>query len=711
MKPIRHPSSASATAAPAESAGTRTAPGSNAASDAGRRPVTEADLVQLEWIADPRLSPQGDRIAYTRVWVDAEADAYRTRIMLVDVAGGVPRPLTAGTLDTQPRWSPDGKSVAFVRGTEGQPAQLCVLSMEGGEAIRLTDLKKSVSDPAWSPDGRRIAFLSGMNPETDADDKPKPKNEPCRVVTRPMFRMDNEGFIDLDHHAHVWVMDAAGGTPRPLTRGAFDEQMPCWSRDGKWLLFVSDRRREPWFGGEHADLWAVSPDLAEPTDGPELRKVVDFTGAIQGFAEGPDGSFAMLGFLQPEVPRSYDRRSLLLSRGTWPQRDVRDLGRGHDFDFGETIGSDQHPPRGGGATPLAFTADGREIVVTVGRHGAAMLCRVRIDSGAVEELTDAAGEILHGTATPDGRRWALTAGNAERPVALQTFELGGGAPRGLHDANREWLAARTLGAVEEFWYPSFDGRRIQGWILKPPGFDPARRYPMILEIHGGPHTAYGTSFTHEFQVLASAGYVVLYTNPRGSTTYGQEFGNVIQYRYPGDDYLDLMAGVDAVIARGYVDPERLGVTGGSGGGLLTNWAIVKTDRFKAAVTQRCVSDWAAMYYSCDFTLFEPNWFHKPPFEDPQEYLERSPATYAANVTTPLMVIHSEDDWRTPIGQGETMFRALLQQRKRAVMVRFPGEGHELSRSGAPSRRVQRLEHIRSWFDLHLLGKPVTAYDA
>jgi len=246
--------------------------------------------------------------------------------------------------------------------------------------------------------------------------------------------------------------------------------------------------------------------------------------------------------------------------------------------------------------------------------------------------------------------------------------------------------------------------------VKPPGFDPRKKYPLILEIHGGPHTAYGVGFFHEFQELATGGYLVLYTNPRGSTTYGQEFGNVIQYHYPGDDYRDLMAGVDEALKRGFVDPKRMGVTGGSGGGLLTNWIIGHTDRFAAAVTDRCVSDWIGFYESTDFTLFTPSWFRKPPFEDPQESIERSPVTYASRITTPLMIIHGEEDWRTPIGQGEAMFRALEQQKKPVVMVRFPGESHELSRSGAPSRRVQRLHHGRQWFDKWLLGKPIKDYD-
>jgi dipeptidyl aminopeptidase/acylaminoacyl peptidase len=278
-------------------------------------------------------------------------------------------------------------------------------------------------------------------------------------------------------------------------------------------------------------------------------------------------------------------------------------------------------------------------------------------------------------------------------------------------ANQAVLAESKLGEVEEFWYESFDGRRIHAWLVKPADFDPAKRYPLVLQIHGGPHVPYGVAFFHEFRVLAAAGYLVLYTNPRGSTSYGQEFGNCIQFAYPGDDYHDLMKAVDVVVARGCVDESRMGVTGGSGGGLLTNWIITRTNRFRAAITQRCVSDWATMYYTSDFALFTPTWFRRAPFQDPAEFAARSPVWDLAKVETPLMVIHSEDDWRTPIAQGEMMFRGLKQLGKPVVMVRFPGESHELSRSGAPSRRVQNQQHIRRWFDHWLQGRPAPEYGA
>ena len=252
---------------------------------------------------------------------------------------------------------------------------------------------------------------------------------------------------------------------------------------------------------------------------------------------------------------------------------------------------------------------------------------------------------------------------------------------------------------EEFWYTSFDGKKIQGWIQKPPDFTRWTQVSLILEIHGGPHSAYGNTFTQEFQWMAAKGYVVLYTNPRGSSNYGQDFGNSIQFAYPGDDYKDLMAGVDEVVKRGYVDEARMGVTGGSGGGLLTNWVVTQTTRFKAAVSQRDIADWSNFWYTADFTLFTPTWFRKAPFEDPADFAKRSPITYVDRIHTPMLFVLGDEDYRTPPGAGgEDLFRALKYLKRTAVMVRFPGENHELSRSGKPWHRVERLQQIVGWMD-------------
>jgi dipeptidyl aminopeptidase/acylaminoacyl peptidase len=675
------------------------------------------DLLHFEWIADPHLSPDGTRIAFTRVHVDREADEYRTAIWIADARDGAdpaPRALTQGPSDGQPRWSPDGTRLAFIRKPAGgdpeAAPQLCVLPMDGGEASVLTSLKKGASHPAWSPDGMRIAFISTTNPALDDDpERKKPKHEPGRLVTRPVFRWNDQGFMDHDHPSHVWVIEAAGGAPRRLTAGEHPVQAPSWSRDGRWIYFLADRRAEPWFEHDEQKLYAVSPDLAAPTDGAEMRVVAEVRGPILAYAEAADGRIIATGDLRGTTFRSHEPTRLLLFEGAWPRTAGAALTAHVDLDFNDGVSGDQHAPRGGGAPPLTFAADGRHVHAVVVRHGAAMLARVALANGAVEELTGTDTEVSAGSANADGTRFALVVGSADSPGDLCLYDTASGRLRHLWRPNAARIEAARLGEVEAFWCDSFDGTKIQGWIVKPPDFDPGRKYPLILQIHGGPHVPYGVAFFHEFRVLAAAGYVVLYTNPRGSTSYGLEFANTIQYRYPGDDYRDLMAAVDHVVARGYVDDSRLGVTGGSGGGLLTNWTIGHTDRFAAAITDRCVSDWSSMWFSSDFPLFTPSWFRRAPYEDPQEFLERSPMRLLAKIRTPLLVVHSEEDWRTPIAQGEVMFRGLKAQRKPVAMVRFPGENHELSRSGTPSRRVQRLEHAVRWFGHWLMDRPAPEY--
>lgn len=679
--------------------------------------MREEDLLRFEWIADPRISPDGSRIAFTRVSIDPDADEYRTNLWLQDVpvAGAAPAPpraLTYGGRDAQPRWSPDGTRLAFVRRTSAEAdAQVHVLPLSGGEARAITSLKGGCSAPAWSPDGTRLAFLSGHDPSRDTPDRKKPKHEPGRLVTKPVYRWNNEGFVDFDHLPHVWVVNAEGGEPRALTTGRdYKEDAVAWSRDGRWVLFASDRRPEPWFGPEDNEIWAVSPDLPSPTSGDALHVVADVHGPLMQFAEGPGGRFAAVGGIRPEAPRSYDTTELLVFEGAWPMREAARPAQHADRPINEGgVGGDQHPPRGGGQPPLALVDDGRAVLCVLEHEGGSRLVRVDVSSGAIESLTPDRREVVAGSVSADGRRVALTLGGWREPGDLHVLDRASGTLTRLFGANDALLVESKLGEIEEFWVDSFDGTRIQCWLVKPPGFDPAKRYPLVLEIHGGPHTAYGVGFYHEFHVLAEAGSLVLYTNPRGSTTYGQEFANVIQYRYPGDDARDLMAALDAVIARGCVDESRLGVTGGSGGGLLTNWLIAHTHRFRAAITQRCVSDWAVMWGTCDFAMFTPAWFRGAPFEVPEQFAAVSPAWLVDRIETPLLILHSEEDWRTPIAQGEILLRALQYRRKPVAMVRFPGENHELSRSGTPSRRVQNQQHIRRWFDHFLHDRPAPEY--
>ena len=676
---------------------------------AQQRAISDSDLFAFRWVASPQISPDGRQAAYVLVTVNAKHDGYETSLWIVATdAGSPPRRLTAGPHDAAPRWSPDGTTLAFLRPKDGH-AQLYLLSLAGGEAQQLTDLPKGASAAAWSPDGKTIAFTSTTTPEDLAkkDTTEKPKSD-VRIVTQAEFRGDDEGYFDPAEHAHIWTVPAGMPGDEPakahqVTSGAFDEEAPQWSRDGARIYFVSDRRSESYYYPPDANIYSV------PAGGSAMDTVVDINGPVFGPALAPDGkAVAFRGWINPRAARSYNQSDLFVSR----DGQAKNLTADYDFDMGSDVIGDQAPPRGGGgSSPNIWTADGKAVIVTTTEHGRSNLVRFDAQTGARAPLTTGDHAVLAYTATADGRRFVLTMGDPTHLPDVYALDAPTKRLTQLTHVNDSLLTKRQLVTPEDFWYTSFDGRKIETWIMKPVGFTPGKKYPLILNIHGGPHTAYGYIFFHEMQVMAARGYVVVYPNPRGSTTYGQEFGNVIQYKYPGDDYKDLMVAVDSVIRRGYVDSTRLGVTGGSGGGLLTDWTVGHTHRFAAAVSQRDVADWLGFWYTADFTLFQPSWFRSTPFRDPQEFLARSPVRYTDSVTTPLMFILGDADFRTPPTQGgEAMFRALKYLHKTTVQVRFPGESHELSRSGKPAHRVERLQHILNWFDKYLLGKPTTLYD-
>jgi len=670
-----------------------------------KRGITETDLFAFTWVADPQISPDGSTIAFVRVVVNEKDNRYETTIYAVPAAGGPPpRSLTSGTRDTSPRWSPDGKALAFVRVVEKKDGpslpQVHVLPLSGGEAQALTDLPRGATSPVWSPDGRTIAFSSTT---TAADLKPLPseRRSDVRVIDRPVYRENGDpDYVDDDRHSHIWTVRAgdAGSnpaTPSRVTDGRFDESNVRWSHDGSRILFVSDRRAEPYFHADDADLYSV------PAGGGEITRVASIDGVIGRFAVSNDGRrIAFVGIPQGNPIRSYDEPDLFVVDADG-KGEPRNLTLRYDYDIGGGIGGDQAAPRGAGTKAIVWAPDDRSLLTVASERGSANIKRITIDDARIEAMTDGPQDVMSFTASRDASTLAAV---VSTPVVLGDVNVvrttGGAAPPVAVTHFNDGLFERlNLTPPEELWYQTFDGKRIHGWILKPAGFDARRKYPMILQIHGGPHSAYGNTFTHEIAWMAAKGYVVLYTNPRGSSSYGQDFGNIIQYRYPGDDYRDLMAGVDEVLKRGYVDPERLGVTGGSGGGLLTNWTITQTQRFKAAVSQRDIADWTGFWYSADFAQFTPFWFRKAPWEDPQDFAARSPITHVARVTTPLMLILGDQDYRTPPANGgEQMFRALQYRRVPSVMVRFPRENHELSRSGEPWHRVERLRHIVSWMD-------------
>ena len=692
---------------------------------ADKRMITEMDLFKFVWVADPQISPDGSQIIYTKVWIDKKTDKYQTALWMIPSGGGASRQITAGPADSSPRWSPDGKTLAFLRVTEKagkpQPPQIYLLSFAGGEARPLTDVHHGAGGIQWSPNGRTILFSITEDPTDKDADKDNPENPEMGekapehksdviVVTKAVYRFNGPGYLNLHAHSHLWtvsVPDVPGDTVKAtqITKGHFDENQARWSPDGSRIYFAADRVAEPYYEVPHTDLFSIKPN------GSDEQKMMSFDGGMRGYTFSPDGKhIAFEATLNHHPVLSYTQPSLFIADNV-AGTTAKNLTADYDNEIGGGIGGDQHPPRGGGEGGVIWSNDGRWLFVRCAEHGSANLKRVDLSTGKVEPLTTGDQDIVNYTASADASKIALTVSTSTNVGDLFVLDTSSTKMNRLTWVNKELFSGLNITDPEEFWYTSFDGKKIQGWIQKPPNFEPSKKYPLILEVHGGPHSAYGFTFTHEFQWMAAKGYVVLYTNPRGSTSYGQDFGNIIQYHYPGDDYKDLMVGVDEVIKRGYIDTNHMGVTGGSGGGVLTNWTVGHTTRFAAAVSQRSIADWAGFWYTADFSLFTPTWFRAAPWEDPQDFTNRSPITYIKNVTTPTMFVEGQADMRTPPADGgEQMFRALKYRHIPTAMVRFPGETHELSRSGAPWHRIERLEHIVNWFDIYLQNKPIHIYD-
>jgi dipeptidyl aminopeptidase/acylaminoacyl peptidase len=719
-----------------------------------KRSITDKDLFNFVWIADPQLSPDGSRTVFTRVVTDEKHNGYETSIWIVATSGSeAPTRLTNGKHDAHARWSPDGKRIAFVRAGEKddsgkpRPPQIAVLSLAGGEARVTTDLPKGAAGPVWSPDSKRIAFSSTTTQEdidkfaekkkddqkknddkartttTMAKESASPSSSSAKsdsdgdhepdihIITRAVYRDNDEGYLDFKRHDHIWVVDVSAASdevmkPLQLTSGDYDEGEIIWTHDGSRIYFLTSRIDEPYYETPTTDIYSVSSTGGAP------EKLAAIPMGIGDLALSPDGRrFAFHGSITHPV-RSYTQPDLWIMDVT-PNAQPRNLTASYDFDMGDAVFGDNAAPRGGSGPGLHWSPDGRSLFDIVARQGRTPIVRVDAQSGAVTEVTKGAQAVLDFTITPDAHTAVALISTPVMIGDLFTVSMAenNGEQIRITDANKTLWSQLNLTGPEEINYKSFDGLAIQGWIQKPPDFDPAKKYPMILNIHGGPHAAYGWVFDHEFQWMAAKGYVVLYINPRGSTSYGQDFGNIIQYHYPGDDYRDLMVGVDEVLKRGYVDPKKLGVTGGSGGGVLTDWTVTQTDRFAAAVSQRDISNWASWWYTADFTLFQPNWFKAPPFQDPKDYADRSAITYVEKIHTPMMFVLGQSDYRTPQDSGgEQLFRALKFLKRPTAMVVFPRETHELSRSGEPWHRIERLQNIVGWFDMWLMGAPHPEYE-
>ncbi len=663
-----------------------------AAAEQTSRSFTGADLFGLEMASSPQISPDGTRIAYVRKSGDVMADRMRSAIWIVDVKSGEQVPLAGPGAGSQssPVWSPDGQRLAYVGAEEGGAPQLTVRWMNSGATARITGLPDAPSSIVWSPDGRQIAYVMRVPGEPLKLGTPPPKPEgakwaePLEVIDRVTYRADGGGMIKPGFD-QAFVVSADGGAPRQLTFGKFDVAGPLsFAPDGRTLVFSSNRRADWEHEPNDSEVWAL--DLASGA----LTQLTKRYGPDQNALVSPDGSrIAFLGF--DDAHKSYEPSQLYVM-----DRDgsnVRSLTAALDRSIDD----------------LQWAADGRALYVVYDDQAVRKVARIDLAGKRYLVAEGLAGSGLDrpytgGTfSVSNGGTVAYTsdASGGQRPADL--FVSQKQTTRQLTRLNAALAAGKAMGRIEPLDVTASDGRKIGAWLVLPPGYQAGKRLPLILEIHGGPHTAYGPVFSSDDQLYAAHGYAVLYTNPRGSTSYGSEFANLIDKNYPSDDYGDLMSAVDAAIAKGVADPDNLFVTGGSGGGVLTSWIVGKTDRFKAAATQKPVINWISEALTMDGTGFTSRyWFSKQPWEDPMSYWNRSPLSLVGHVKTPTLVVVGSEDFRTPVSESEQYYAALQIRGVPTALVKVPGASHG-GFTARPSQSAAKASAILAWFDKYRTG--------
>jgi acylaminoacyl-peptidase len=652
------------------------------------------DVFKIEHAADPQVSPDGKQVVYVRDFMDIMKDRPRSRLWIVNVDGSDHRPVTSGDANEfSPRWSPDGKRLLYVSDVGGS-AQLHCRWMDTGQAAQLSRLPSAPVNPVWSPDGKMIAF--GMfveEPEAPFVDLPgKPEGaewaKPPRVIRKLVYRFDGRGYLK-NGHQHLFVLPAEGGTPRQLTQGAYDHMQnflsgpsePSWTPDGKAIILSANRHA----GAEH-DVMNTDVYEMSVADG-AVKALTDRKGPDDNPVISPDGKhIAYSGFEDKGIAYQSARLSVMNRDGSGK----RVLDAKLDREIQNPVWS-----KDGGGLYFFHTDRGDGKIGFINLQGEVKTLAEHV-GGADISRPYAGGSFSVGG---DGVV-AFTMTSPERPADVAVRTRKDDKPRRLTNLNDGWLGDKALGSVEEIWYESsHDKRRIQGWVVKPPHFDPKRKHPLILEIHGGPQAEYGSYFTTEIQLYAAAGYVVLYTNPRGSTGYGEAFTQLINGDYPGHDYDDLMSGVDEVLKRGYVDADNLFVTGGSGGGILTAWIVGKTNRFRAAVAAKAIVNWHSAALTGDLPPYMiGHWFARPPWEDTEDYRKHSPLSLVGNVTTPTMLLTGEEDYRTPMSEAEQFYAALKLRKVDTALVRIPEASHAIV--DRPSRLMAKVACILKWFDTH-----------
>jgi len=641
------------------------------------------DLFSLEYVSDPQISPDGTKIIYVRNFKDIMTDKNLSNLWIVNFDGSNNRPLTTGNQnDSYPRWSHKGDKIIFKSNKEDDKTKLYMMWMDTREIAPLTNSKEVPQSISWSHDDRYLAFNMFVEQKNESliklPEKPEGAqwNTPPTYIDKINYRSDGRGYLRSGYQ-QLFTLPVGGGTPRQLTFSEFDHGAPVWASTNDLLYFSANFHKEEEHEPQDSEIHQI-----RISDG-EIKTLTNRYGPDQNPVLSPDGKkIAYTGYDDKHQGYQLTQLYIMNADGSESRLLTQDLdrsvqsiqwaqhGKGLYFQFDDK-----------GDTKIGYVSTSGKISVKAEQLGGISLGRPYNSAQFSVSGND---------------RMAYTLGGTQHPADLAVHD--GKAFKRLTSLNDDLFSFRKLGNVEEIWWESsFDQRKIQGWIVTPPDFDPKKKYPFILEIHGGPFLSYGSVFSAEIQAYAAAGYVVLYSNPRGSTSYGEEFGNLIHHDYPNHDYEDLMSGVDAVIERGYVDEDNLFVTGGSGGGVLTAWIVGKTDRFRAAVVAKPVINWYSfVLYADNPDFFSKYWFPNKPWEDPENYLKRSPLTYVGNVSTPTMLLTGEEDFRTPISESEQFYAALKLENVETALVRIPGASHGIA--NRPSNLLAKITSILAWFE-------------
>jgi len=681
------------------------------------RTITIEDLYKINFLSKPRISPDGQRVAFVVTTIDERKHEYLSSIWVMPTAGGEARRFTSSAANAHsPCWSPDGRWLAFISDREGErePAdkdkkeqgkdkpQIWLIPGDGGEAHQLTFMPHGASNPTWSPDSQRLVFSAAVGPldEETEDGERLPR---ARVIDRLLYRLEGSGYI-YDKRQHLFLVDVAGGKPVQLTDGDWDDKDPVWSPGGTHIAFTSSRAEDRW-RLPCPDVYTLSIEkgeqLQEGWRAGELRCLTSGTHPCYSPSWSPDGK--TIAFLAKPKLRSGNHSELFIIAAGAQSASPRCLTGEFEGSCSDWTNSDMTNEQ---LMPApVWSPDGKTLYILAVQRGSTRVYAIASEGAGKQPPTLTPGNMHVRDFSIDQSRSTMATLIEDPTHVSEIFVCSTASPgelRQLTGFNDVLFDELALATPEYMPYTGVDGWPMDGWILKPRNFDPGGKYPLIVEIHGGPNTQYGYGFMHEMQMLVAAGYVVLYTNPRGSIGYGRAFALAVRGAWAEKDSLDIMAGVDALLQKGYIDEQRIGVIGGSYGGFMTGWLIGHTDRFKAAVADRSVINRFSFFGSSDIGWdFTDDDMEITPWEDPERYMRMSPITYVEQIRTPVLIIHSESDLRCGIEQSEQLFAALKYLGREVLFVRFEGQNHGLSRNGHPRLRLERLRHIRAWFEKYL----------